>query len=250
MNILDIDLDFFLDDIAYYCDATGTDRLDDNFYNPWEASAVRNFLEERCKLSIRDPIKGNILKHHHEVFGYWRMLISKGLLTKPFDIIHIDAHSDLGLGDAGYVYIMGKLLHLPVEDRINENEFNDKIGPGNFLAFALACRWLKSITFVAPLGYQDDLFKAYFKNRDLNSGYIRLEKYSSEKQISNRLIDFIEGTLVPQSYEPEIPFHLVPWDKFYINQPLSFIFLSRSPSFTPRSADVLIPVISEYIKII
>jgi arginase family enzyme len=60
------------------------------------------------------------------------------VLVPPFHVTHVDAHADLGNGDAGYAYIMTSLLFSALEDRQRPAP-----GPGetgltevNFLLFA------------------------------------------------------------------------------------------------------------------
>lgn len=38
-------------------------------------------------------------------------------MTTPLEVVHIDAHADLGLGDASYSYLMGELAYEPIEKR-------------------------------------------------------------------------------------------------------------------------------------
>lgn len=50
MKILDIDMDFFLDNVAVSKSFDGI-RLEDEYYSPWDIADVRNFLEDNCGLS-------------------------------------------------------------------------------------------------------------------------------------------------------------------------------------------------------
>lgn len=59
MKILDIDMDFFLDNIAHW--ENGLDRLNDAEYKPWLEEEFREFLEKRCLLSRKNPIKGRFI---------------------------------------------------------------------------------------------------------------------------------------------------------------------------------------------
>lgn len=45
MRVLDLDLDFFLDDVAY--NRWGANRLPDGEIDPWEEDAERELLEHR-----------------------------------------------------------------------------------------------------------------------------------------------------------------------------------------------------------
>ncbi len=101
MRILDLDLDFFLDNIAHWEEEDGS-RLSDTQYSPWTEEEVRGFLEKQCGLSPNAQINGRFITHHHEAFLFWRELILKEQLTTPFEIVHVDAHSDTGLSRVQY----------------------------------------------------------------------------------------------------------------------------------------------------
>jgi RHS repeat-associated protein len=53
----------------------------------------------------------------------------------------------------------------------------------------------------------------------------------------------------PIGYEPELPFNIIPYDKFKLHNPCDFIFLSQSPGYTSKKTDAFIDIISEYIKL-
>jgi hypothetical protein len=100
MTVLDIDLDFFLQQRV-----TGPRRRRPSCKDiaPWAASAVEKFLVQQCGLDSRKPLPGSIVKEHHELFDIWQHLIETGQLTVPFDLVHIDAHADVGMGGLGEV---------------------------------------------------------------------------------------------------------------------------------------------------
>lgn len=94
MRILDIDMDYFLDDVAHFKQFDG-ERLADDEFLPWDRKKVISFLEDTCGLN---KYKGEIFPEHIGVFHAIRELVSRTYLSTPFDIVHIDAHADLGLG--------------------------------------------------------------------------------------------------------------------------------------------------------
>ena len=61
-----------------------------------------------------------------------------GLLTPPFHVTHVDAHADLGLGDAGYVYLLTELLLEDPRDRWWPRTGTTGLNDANHLAFAIA----------------------------------------------------------------------------------------------------------------
>jgi len=97
-RILDLDLDFFLNGVAYFR-PTDSERLDDEDFQPWSFDQAVGFLAERCGLQSKLP--GWTVEGHGDLFDRWRSAIQSGLLRPPFHVTHVDAHADLGLGDSG-----------------------------------------------------------------------------------------------------------------------------------------------------
>ena len=67
---------------------------------------MRTVLEDHCGLDRARPVPGRLVTDHFEAFLFWQELVRCGALDIPFDVVHVDAHADLGSGDAGYVYLM------------------------------------------------------------------------------------------------------------------------------------------------
>jgi hypothetical protein len=242
MKILDLDLDFFINDIVHNVSDYDS-RVDDNYTSTWLEEHVCSFLESQCKLSKSRPIKGKVVEHHHEAFLYWRELILNGQITTPFEVVHVDAHSDLGLGDASWAYIMGEILHRPFDNRMFPDIEPHKLNPGSYLAFAIACRWVSKITFVLHPKWRNDLTWIHFKDYDTSSGIIQLKKYDP------KTLDVLSlEKIKPLELEPEVPFTMVKSSEYTETEQFSFVVLSRSPGYTPKSADKLIDIICRYIK--
>lgn len=239
MKILDLDLDFFIDDIRIeYLRCEG--RF--NTSSPWTEMQVISFLEDQCGLSKDNRVPGRIVSQHHEAFFFWRELIQNNSLQSPFELVHVDAHSDMGYADlTAMYYIMGELLHKPVKDRINID--SSKINCGNYIVFAAACRWLSNVMFVTHPKWHDDLSRFYFKEGNTNSNALQLRKYNNP-----HVLDFGQIELpVPAELEPEIPFTIIKKDESFNVQDFSYIILSHSPEYTPESADSLLEIFKEYI---
>lgn len=96
-RILDLDLDFFFHKAAHWRDA-GSGRLDAEAYPPWSNKEAIDFLHDHCCLAAPRP--GFVVENHGELIELWATAIDSGRLTPPLSVTHIDAHSDLGLGDA------------------------------------------------------------------------------------------------------------------------------------------------------
>lgn len=244
MRVLDIDLDFFVDPIAYWRSDYGA-RLSDKEYSVWEVKELENFLENKCKLSKTHKVKGTIVKHHHDAFYYLRDLIQKNELKVPFEIVHIDAHADLGLGDSGYIYVMTKLLHRPVEKRMNPKRGREGLTAGNYLVFLVACRWVSKIVFVRHPKADDDFNWIHFKDFDVSSNIIQLKKCSPDA--IEQLLYRETTKLIYQDLEPEVPIEIVSLTDYVNCEPFDYVVVSRSPGYTPPKADKLLDVIKEYI---
>ncbi len=261
MRILDIDLDFFLDRIPFVSmeKAKSGVRLENDQYHPWNEEKVRDFLEKRCGLKEDKKIMGKILVRHDEAFLFWKKLYK--IYENPFEIVHIDAHSDLGL-DGSWIYIMGYLLNRSLKEReypekwIPNSLYSElcNINEGNYIIFAAACRWINMITFVVHPNWsleQHDFELIHFKNCDYKSGFLQLKKYDpkifEEDAFGHNNIVY-HGKYAPQELEPEIGFNIIQCDEYNDNGEFTFMDLSCSPEFTPSSADKLIPIFKEYIE--
>jgi hypothetical protein len=246
--ILDLDLDFFLDEIATWMEEEDV-RLEGDFL-PWNGSDVRHFLETQCRLSLAEPRRGAVVKRHDEAFWIWRKMVKEGKIAIPFEIVHVDAHADLGLGDAGYAYIMTDVLFKSLSERTVPKA--DEVTPGNFLSFAVACRWVSRLTYVLHPRLQmgDDLPDIHFKGFATDSGYLQLKGCSREqfRRHGCELNDYRRIPLSEFRLEPEVPFRMIRGSEFQAEEPFFHVFLTCSPEYTPATADDLIPIIREYIR--
>jgi len=244
MRVLDLDLDCFVEGTTHLSN-DGGDRPDNEQHPPWSEGRFRDFLESRCGLSTSNRTRGRILQRHEEAFGYWRELIDNGTLKTPFSLTHVDAHSDMGLGEKSWIYIMSRFLFLKEEDRPHPENVSEFLTSGSYLAFALACGWISDLTFVhhAEWPDYDDLMRYYFKDNDIHSGFIQLKAYS---HIDIKVFDYVCSN-PPTRTEPEIPFTLCPVEDYRSASAFEIATLCQSPGFTPESADSLLDVFREYI---
>jgi len=249
MNILDIDLDFFLSDIST---GASQNRLDSTEYFAWSEENVRLFIENQCGLSRKKPVKGSLFTHHHEAFILWRDLIKKNILKTPFEVVHVDAHADLGLSlfDNSWKYISGELLFLPLEQRITPCEGGmNGLSANNYLYFALACQWIRKLTYVHHPKMNNDLPPFIFKDFNTESGFIQLKKYDKTVLDNERFFDSLQKNPI-LGMEDEILFDLIECKNYKANSAFTFVFLTQSPSYTPISSDKLIPIIKDYIDVV
>lgn len=242
MRVLNIDLDFFIDDIAFSREVSNG-RLDKKYYKPWEKIELDRFLEKQCGLNVDRPIYGRIIDNHIDVFYLMKDLIQKNKLKMPCEVIHIDAHADLGLGNGGWAYIFGELLNKPVDERTNPKLGNLGLTSGNYLLFGIACHWIDKITMVLHPKWGNEVPDLIFKNNDPNTGIIQLKNYNSTD-----LDVFKLRQIEPKEIEKEIEFITIPLSNYMDDGNFNYIFFCRSPYFTPESADQLIPIVEKYIK--
>ena len=239
MRVLDIDLDFFLHGVAHYR-ASDDDRLDPEDIEPWSIDAAMEFLQDRCGLAGNHP--GAVVEHHGEMFERWRSAIRNGDLPTPFHVTHVDAHADIGLGDAGYVPLVTESLYRDVSERDGGSERPAGLGDGNFLAFAIACRWISGLDYVHNDEGGDDLLTLHMRNCDNDASSIELKAMSREEM--QRWLYRREEPRWDWS-EPRVPFRQLRWDQFTSDEPYDSVCLCRSPGFTPASSDELFDLIRE-----
>jgi hypothetical protein len=242
-RILDIDLDFFLNKVS--ASREDNKRLSKKRYEPWGKTKLKSFLENRCLLSKKKPLWGKIVKKHHKAFFFWRDLIKEKKVEVPFELVHIDAHSDLGVADWGWIYITSDLLHKPIEERIFPDEsLLYGINEANYLAFALACRWISKLTLVIHPKWENDLIKIYFKDYDFTSGFIQLKRFNKIELLDKSFDIDIKGSI----NEPEIPVELIRLRDYKSIEPFTILTCSHSKNYTPRKSDALLRLIKKYIK--
>ncbi len=166
--------------------------------------------------------------------------------------MHVDAHADLGRGDPNWGYLVSEVLQRTPSDRATGLD-EERFGCANYLAFAVACRWLKKLTYVYHqtcnkengLG---DLLHFHFKDFDPKTNTLQLKStedpdllYDEENFAAN-----VEKRII--ALEPEVPFEAVHPDSFRDEGNFDFVVLCQSPEYTPETSDALIPVIERYIE--
>jgi hypothetical protein len=237
-RVLDIDLDFFVSPVVYWPESDARPEPDE--YEVWATDDALTFLRDQCGLTGRRP--GMVTRNHGEVFPLWRDAIADGSLTAPFHVTHIDAHADLGLGDSGYLYLLTELLLLDPEDRQHPRTGTSGLNDGNHLAFAIACRWIADLVYVYGRGGGSDELTLVMEGFDRQASHVQLSTLTPQ-QIERYL--HRQETPVPSHLEPRVPYRSTRWDKFSAEGPFDFVCLTRSPPYTPVTADPLFDVIRE-----
>jgi len=203
----------------------------------------------QCGLSKKHKVPGRLCVDHHEAFDTWKDWIASGLIDAPFDVDHVDAHADHGLGDASWTYLLTEILALPVELRSSPRRASDGLNFGSYLGFAIACRWLRSLNYVygpdTPLleGLPSDIHTIFFRDEKWRDGPIELPHYSTRE--IDQILMVIDQLPEPIRREPPVPNSYESGRDFH-RQGFTHMILAQSPGYTPASADLLIRVIQQY----
>ena len=108
MKILDLDMDFFLTDACPL--ARLGERPDERCAQPYPDDEVVRFLEQQCGLSREHPVPGAIFDTHDKALDFWQARIGEGTLRAPFEVAHVDTHSDLAFGPPGPDFVLKAVL--------------------------------------------------------------------------------------------------------------------------------------------
>jgi hypothetical protein len=278
-KVLDIDLDAFVWPIAHWPPGG---RLNSETYTPWSHDSVERFLTEQCALEQNTPLPGRRVRDHDEAFDTWLEWLEQGILAAPFEVIHVDAHADLGLGDSSWVYLMTELLAQPPQNRVNPRRGPSGLNAGSYLAFAVAAQWVGSLTYVYPpspkIEPTADVSEAtpiqlqiVHENGSVEMQELRLSFSDGNENVNEpgdlhsyhfQDFDTQAGMLQlkyyanrpddprlapPNRLEPPVPFRAVRIDQF-AGGDFTHVILAESPDFTPPSADALLPAIEKFFR--
>ena len=263
MRVLDVDMDYFMTEIAH-TPYSSMERLDEGYYggSVWPADKVRLFLEKNLGLSKEHKIPGRVVCGHNESLFFWEELIQSGKLIEPFDVIHVDSHADLGLGDPSGDFLQSMFLSLPIATRrrIRDYEFNNQIkgiSIGDYLLWAIAYRMISSITYCAnPNGDKNDYLwdtlkdfqEEYIWDKPIKN-YIQLKynremempKYNSSDNYKKR---YLQGAIK----DPKVELLIIPSiEDVRFSGDFDYAVLAQSPNYTPESADFIMDIFREYI---
>lgn len=244
MRFLDLDLDTFLNTVAHRPEGG---RLDSNSYKPWSERRVRHFLEQRCGLSTAAPIKGWFVEDHDGAFDVMRDLVEGG--SGALDVVHVDAHADLGMGDPSWVDM---IVHVakPLAERRQPKRADEGLNLGSWLAYALAAEFIADLTYVYPRGWGKDLPPLYFPGGNTAAGTVEMKAYvRADLPMMGSTPDYHAlYHLPPDVVLAPVPFRMVALDAYTNPAPFDVALLCRSPDYTPETSERLIPVIDDYIQ--
>jgi hypothetical protein len=134
-------------------------------------------------------------------------------------------------------------MHEALPARLHPREGETHLNSGNYLAFAAACRWLSSLTYVYNSGGGCDVMPYVMEGFDSRADCLHLAALSKSH------IETLNGGGRPapvDSGEPRVPFKMLRWDTGYqAERPFDALCLARSQEFTPKAADSLFDAIRE-----
>ena len=108
MKVLDLDMDFFLTGPCPM--ANLGERPPEESAQPYTDEEVIRFLEESCGLDKAHPLPGAIFDTHDKALDFWKARLADGTLKAPFDVVHVDTHSDLAFGPPGTDFVLKAVL--------------------------------------------------------------------------------------------------------------------------------------------
>lgn len=238
MRVLDLDLDFFLADCCPLAPLGGRPEL--LGHEPWAEEEVRAFLEERCHLSRTRKAPGRLYETHDGSLCFWDEQIKAGALAPPFEVHHIDAHSDLGIGKPGPDFVLQSVLSQHPSRRADLARYYDSVqlDEANYLLFALGFRWVSALVNVRNPRSRPDI-PAKIALQDEQGSYRALLLRSPV----SALFEGVNGK------EPVVPFAVyADWREYAAPGPFDFVTAARSPRYAPAAADALFEVIREYVE--
>lgn len=231
MRVLDLDMDFFLSGPCPLAEIG--ERPDESCADVWADEDVIRFLEEQCGLNREKPVPGLIFDTHDKALDFWQARIEDGSLTVPFDVVHVDTHSDLAFGPPGTGFVLNVVLSRLPDQRADIGNYRKavELDEANYLLFAIAMRWISGLAYVRnPKSHQDvprQLLDA--------QGNIHLRSFISA---------MMEGK---NGKEPVIPFDVYDDYRQFSQKGYDFVTMAQSPRYSPASADRIMDIVRRYI---
>ena len=139
-HVLSLDIDFFVEPTATDIEEA-SERLPADEYAVESESAVDEFLELRCQMGRNTNHRGIHVRDHDSAYHVIEYLVHNEAASVVLH--HIDAHADLGMGDAGWSYLLNEWLWLTTPRSVPQEPTL-----GNWLAFVAANQWLEEVEFV------------------------------------------------------------------------------------------------------
>lgn len=246
--LLSIDLDFFVTPRPMLA-APATARLPEEDGQLVAEPAALGFLAQRCHLEPSSPRPGAVIRDHDEIVSVVEYCLEEQLLVAPLDLVHLDAHADMGMSRSGTAWtacveVLHKIPRILVEDRAR---CRDNLDMGNWLVYLAAFGWLRRVTHLKWSGHHDDLHHLYFRGGVARPGLpIEIVPINDPANYffnaENRERD------TRRSIVPPIPLDLPTRSEFKMARAPDVVVLAQSPRYTPESADALFLRLSDLLS--
>jgi hypothetical protein len=217
------------------------DRLDASKHKRVSLRIARQFLVTRCKLSKRQKTPAVFMRNHDQAYEVIAKLADSG----PIELVHVDAHSDLGEAISFYKpkwkWVLTDWIRQPAPRPIPPR----RIDAGNWLGYAAANRLLSNILFV-PTEKPPDLYRYFFRSEPY--GNHMLEFFDLTHVFPKWGFDetwpaIVEGLKPSES----VPFRVEKPEEFSMVQRPDFVLVCQSPGFTPKSVDRILDMTRDYL---
>lgn len=245
VTVLDLDLDFFADGIVEL------PSMDDS-YKPalWGEPEFVHFLENRCGLSTGNPVPGVVVESHEQVLPFWREVRRVGIAREDFEVVHVDAHPDLGF-DTGPNWVEWT-RHLTQEVLSRDPEARDQpdadspfVNEGNYLLFAAAYRWFSSVQLVSQSGSTSfPIPEDFCPILETGERVIELGKW--DPSVFEDSSGFLLIDAPVRRIEPQVPLAVVDGAEFLLSSRPCAASLALSPRYA-RQTSGLPAVFARYI---
>lgn len=232
MRVLDLDMDFFLSGPCPL--AAPGERPDESCADVWSDEEVIRFLEEQCGLSRENPVPGAIFDTHDKALDFWQARMQAGSLSAPFEVVHVDTHSDLAFGPPGTNFVLNVVLSRLPSQRAAIEDYRRavELDEANYLLFALAFRWIDRLSYVRNPKSHQDIPRQLLDDE----GNIFLRSFVSQ---------MMEGR---NGRELVIPFDVYDDYRTFRRHGYDFVTMAQSPRYAPKSADRIMETVRRYIR--
>jgi len=235
VKILDIDMDFFQTGIHCFGN-DGETFLKDEGIDVWTDETIVRFLEEQCGLDKKNKIKGRIVKYHVEAYSFWSELVNAKKGIVPFEVTHIDAHSDLAFSPSIPFYrFINSLDNEEMQEQLKTGTIFDERGSlidsGNYLLAAIIVGWVERVKYV------------YHPQLD----YLDVFDYMVENLKPNKLFRFNFCDYIKKK---NVYLEMIYPTSFHSDERYDYITVALSPTFVKKEMEEKINIIKEYIEII
>ncbi len=237
MRVLDIDLDFFLADTCPLAALGERPALPG--HEPWPEEKVRRYLEVNLGLDALRPVPGRVFETHDGALLFWEELIRSGRLSHPFEVTHVDAHSDLGIGFPGPDMVLSGALTQSMAARTDTAHYLQlkQLDEANYLLYALAFRRISKLENVRNPKSKPDMPEKIVSRRDADGLPTLLRLIPPLPELFEKM----------NGKEPEVIYREYgDCESFRAEGEYGFMSLAVSPRYAPKEADALIGVIKEY----